>query len=338
MGKACISAAALYDWHDALARAICDGERSYAPLLVEAVARLQTSPDRVELDEFVDLLERIGRSGRSSLLPWSTGQAARLPLGEDIGRAILGSRSLGSALHWLCQYFPLVQDASCLKLDVNETWTHLSYKILDPMIWPRHEDAMYSLGMYAMLVKAAAPDAWSQVQVTVEAEQEQVHADLSGIVNCGVVYGGSANVIRFPTSIINAPIRLAPPCAPDIIKKLSAELTKKHRATPVSERARQLIYAEMNEGCVSQEYIARELGISGRTLRRRLAEEGLSFQSLLDECRMEFAAFEFRTRRELSLSDMALKLGYSEHSTFSRAFSRWAGMPPQRYRQTLAAH
>ena len=110
------------------------------------------------------------------------------------------------------------------------------------------------------------------------------------------------------------------------------------RLTPITERTRQMIFNEMNEGRVNQEHIARELGISSRTLRRRLSEENQSFQGLLDECRMQFAALEFRTRRKLSLSDMALKLGYSEHSTFSRAFARWAGMAPQEYRRSVAAH
>jgi AraC-like DNA-binding protein len=98
-----------------------------------------------------------------------------------------------------------------------------------------------------------------------------------------------------------------------------------------------MIFREMNDGSVNQEHIARELGISSRTLRRRLAEEGQSFQGLLDRCRMEFAALEFRIRRKLSLSDMALRLGYSEHSTFSRAFARWSGMAPQEYRRSVAA-
>lgn len=195
---------------------------------------------------------------------------------------------------------------------------------------------MYTLGTHAMMIKAAAPEAWNQCQVVVEAEPEQVRVELSSIVQTAVVYGASTNAIRFPSALLNAPLGLAPASNPATVKELTAELTRKMRAMSITERTRQMIFTEMNDGCVSQEHIARELGISSRTLRRRLAEEGQSFQALLDECRMQFAALEFRTRRQLSLSDMAFRLGYSEHSTFSRAFARWSGMAPQEYRRAVA--
>ena len=52
---------------------------------------------------------------------------------------------------------------------------------------------------------------------------------------------------------------------------------------------------------------------------------------------MQFAALELRIRERVSLSEMALKLGYTEHATFSRAFSRWAGMAPRDYRRTIVS-
>lgn len=338
MTTAFINSSSLSDWQKTLTRPDRDIESACDAMVARIAAALDANPDRIALREFVALLEDVGQNCRSSSVAWAAGQAVQLKYDSELGRAILGCKSLGSGLHWMCQYFPLLQDASCLRLDVEEDRTTLSYKILDPTIWPRHEDAMYTLGIYSALIRAAAPDAWSHVQIAVEAEPEDVKADLAGIVQAPVVYGANANSIRFPTSIINAPLNLAPPCQSSLIKKLSADLTRKKRLTPITERTRQMIFNEMNEGRVNQEHIARQLGISSRTLRRRLSEENQSFQALLDECRMQFAALEFRTRKKLSLSDMALKLGYSEHSTFSRAFARWAGMAPQEYRRSVAAH
>ena len=336
MARAFVSSAALGDWKRTLVNSGRDATSPCAGALANFEALIDENPDWVDLADFVELLERVAETCQSPSLAWSVGQAVKHPLGSELGRAILGCRSLGTALHWLCQYFPLLQDASLLKLDVDEDWTTLSYKILDPSIWPRHQDAMFTLGIYANLIRTVAPDAWSQVQITVEAEQDQVRADLSAIVQAPVVYGGNANTIRFPTSVVNAPLNLAPPCEPALLKKFAGELAKRRRAASVTDRTRQMIYCEMNDGCVSQDHIARELGLSSRTLRRRLADENESFQGLLDECRMQFAALEFRIRKKLSLSDMALRLGYSEHSTFSRAFARWAGMAPQEYRRTIA--
>ena len=336
MTTAYVNSTSLLDWQRTLGTAARDVESPCGQALARIGAAIEQHPERIPLRDYVGLLESIGERCRPSAIAWNVGLSVELPLGTDLGRAVLGCRSLGTALHWLCHYFPLLQDSACLRLDVDEDWTTLSYRIVDPTIWPRHEDAMYTLGIYARLIKAAAPEAWSQVQVTVEAEQDQVRADLDTIVNASVAYGGNANALRFPTSIINAPLNLAPPCDAAILKKLSAELTAKRRRAPITDRTRQTIFREMNDGSVNQEHIARELGISSRTLRRRLSEEGQSFQGLLDQCRMEFAALEFRVRRKLSLSEMALRLGYSEHSTFSRAFARWSGMAPQEYRRSIA--
>ena len=335
MGKAYVSATALTEWQRTLNASVRNTMSPCGQALARIGAAIEANPDEIELRKFVALLESVGQTCRPSALSWNVGVTLALPLGSELGRAVLGCKSLGTALHWMCHYFPLLQDAAYLRLDVDEDFTTLSYKILDPTIWPRHEDAMFTLGIYARLIKAAAPEVWSQVQVTVEAEQEQVRADLEAIVKTSVIYGGHANALRFPTSIINAPLNLAPPCDPEVLKQLSAKLTRRKRNAAITDRTRQMIYREMIEGCVNQEHIARELGISSRTLRRRLAEEDQSFQGLLDECRMEFAALEFRIRRRLSLSDMALRLGYSEHSTFSRAFARWAGMAPQEYRRSV---
>ena len=111
---------------------------------------------------------------------------------------------------------------------------------------------------------------------------------------------------------------------------------------PMGARVRLLILEGLETGPVRQKDIAGKIGMTSRTLRRRLTAEGLSFQQVLDECRMQIVTLEFRTKKIVSLSETALKLGYSEHSTFSRAFSRWTGLAPQEYRkainQTLATN
>lgn len=335
MVTAYVDASALKDWRGALARLAGHGRLPSAGAMARIDALLKGNPERLGLREFVALLEEVGKGCWPSGLAWTAGLRVNLPFGSDIGRVTLGCRTLGSALSWLCRFFPLLQDASCLRLDLGRDLSTISYKILDPTIWPRHEDAMYSLGIYARLIRSAVPEAWNQCTVSVEAEQEQVGADLAALVQTSVVHGACSNAIRFPSSIIDTPLGLAPPCEPEMVKKVAAELTRKMRTMTLDERARQVIFAEMTEGHVSQDRIARELGVSSRTLRRHLADRSLSFQVLLDQCRMEFAEFELRTRHRLSLSDIAFRVGYSEHSTFSRAFSRWTGMAPQKYRNAV---
>ncbi|QLY31697.1 AraC family transcriptional regulator [Nocardia huaxiensis] len=78
--------------------------------------------------------------------------------------------------------------------------------------------------------------------------------------------------------------------------------------------------------------VARELNVSTRTLRRHLDSAGTSYRALLDEVRRALAE-EMLTATPLSVSDVAIRLGYAEASTFIHAFKRWTGTTPSAYRR-----
>ena len=80
------------------------------------------------------------------------------------------------------------------------------------------------------------------------------------------------------------------------------------------------------------EEIAGKMGLSSWSLQRRLREEGISFSALVDKVRCEMAT-HYLQQRQLPISEMALLLGYSEVSAFSRAFRRWFGISPRQWRQ-----
>jgi len=78
--------------------------------------------------------------------------------------------------------------------------------------------------------------------------------------------------------------------------------------------------------------VARQLAISGRTLQRRLAAEGVSYQQLLDEARKEAAA-RYINEPTLGICEIAYLVGYAEAAPFHRAFKRWYGVTPEVFRQ-----
>lgn len=85
-------------------------------------------------------------------------------------------------------------------------------------------------------------------------------------------------------------------------------------------------------GCFSLSDIAKTLAFSERTLRRRLNNEGHNFQTLLNTARHRLA-LHYLLDPTLSILDIALLLGYQEHSSFSAAFKIWQGEAPQAYRR-----
>lgn len=96
-----------------------------------------------------------------------------------------------------------------------------------------------------------------------------------------------------------------------------------------------LIIAELTlSGSISLALTARNLGISSRTLQRRLHERGMSFWTMVDECRFRIAGALLR-ETDLSVQEIAARVGYSTAGAFARAFSRWAGQPPRTFRQAF---
>ena len=91
------------------------------------------------------------------------------------------------------------------------------------------------------------------------------------------------------------------------------------------------IVDRLPDGPPSQELIAGDLSVSNRTLQRKLKDEGTSFMELLQDTRLQLAR-KYLRQPGRSVVETAYLLGFSEPSTFSRAFKRWTGRAPAEYR------
>ena len=104
----------------------------------------------------------------------------------------------------------------------------------------------------------------------------------------------------------------------------------------LAARVRELLAARLRQGEPEQGAIARALGLSERTLQRRLQDEGVTFANLLDEVRADLGRM-YLGDLQLAIFEVAFLLGYSEPSPFNRAFRRWTGQSPSDFRAALAS-
>ena len=142
-------------------------------------------------------------------------------------------------------------------------------------------------------------------------------------------FGAAANISSFDVAYLDQPL-------PQANEQTGAVCEAQCRDLVARRRARTGIAHEVRErlvrlgGGVDMDDIARELHLSPRTLRRKLDEEGTSYRVLLDEVR-ETLAEEMLATGALSVSDVAIRLGYAEASSFIYAFKRWKGVTPAAY-------
>jgi AraC-like DNA-binding protein len=104
------------------------------------------------------------------------------------------------------------------------------------------------------------------------------------------------------------------------------------RVETFTQRVRDRVVKELDAGETSAPRIAKLLGVSQRTLNRKLEMEGTSYKTLLDEVRRGMA-LRYTTGSDLLLSEISTRLGFSHAAAFNRAFKRWTGKAPLEYRR-----
>jgi AraC-like DNA-binding protein len=151
-------------------------------------------------------------------------------------------------------------------------------------------------------------------------------------VDAAVRFDAPAHRLVFDRELLDRPIRLADPVAARMAREhCEQQLAMLPTAHDVVARARHLLM-DPDGGIASLPAIARTLHVSTRTLKRRLADAGSSYRELLDDARRQ-RALVLLAQPELDLTAIALRLGYSDATNFSRAFRRWTGAAPSKYRR-----
>ena len=157
--------------------------------------------------------------------------------------------------------------------------------------------------------------------------------ELDTFMGCHVVFGAEMDEVEFPGRVKQMPVVGADPTLNKLLIKYCEEAHSLRRARPGTFRVglENAIVPLLPHGKARADEVARRLGMSTRTLARRVASEGLTFAGVLSELRADLAKRYLR-EEALPISQIAWLLGYQEVSAFTHAFKRWTGKPPSEAR------
>jgi AraC-like DNA-binding protein len=148
-----------------------------------------------------------------------------------------------------------------------------------------------------------------------------------------IEFGANADEIWFPRPIALLSVAGRDEYLNELLRRYAEEaLARKPRERlTVRSKAEDILSKLLPHGRATASEVARRLGMSSRTLSRRLGEEGASFAEILDQLRAALAK-RYLHDETLPVSEIAWLLGYREVSSLTHAFHRWTGMTPRQFR------
>jgi len=253
------------------------------------------------------------------------------PAFPALGVAILASASARDAFTRLVRYSRIVSDAAEYRLDDDGDRCRLIISIApDARLENESVDAIVSLKVRTLRTlhgdRRCGP-----LSVTLKRPRPSPSDAFDRFFRAPVTFGADGNVLEFDRALIDAALPAAhAELALRSDEVMAREIAERGEAG-LASKVNALIRDRLPAGEPSQEEIAKALGIGARTLQRRLAEEGLPFAEIVARTREEMARNLLREGR-WSITEIAFSLGFREASSFSRAFRKWTGQTPSRFR------
>ncbi|TGN39851.1 AraC family transcriptional regulator [Marinobacter confluentis] len=163
---------------------------------------------------------------------------------------------------------------------------------------------------------------------------EPAHGDeYRHIFHCPLQFAAKETALTFDRRFLEAPVIRDRPEMRQFLKTSPADLlSRPDESNTFTGKIRALIGRDFSQSLPDFEWIAAELNTSPQTLRRRLKQENTSFQEIKDLLRRDMAIY-YLSRPDLAINDIAFRVGFTEPSTFHRAFKKWTGVTPGAYRE-----
>lgn len=287
--------------------------------------------ERVSAEAFCQFLIRSAEALDDPLLGLHLGQAIQPSHLGALGYALLACENLGGVLLRIQRYHRLLHDLN--PMECQHSPTHLELRWHTTMGQP---GALFDEAGVCGIVQVAQslcgrPLPMAEVDF-VNPEPPDVRP-YQAFFGCRVRFGQTVTRLSLPLDCLQWPLKQHDPHLLKLMdQQVQASLEALPQAEDLVEQTRQVVRHLAHQGVPELERVASELRLSPRVLYRRLAAHGHQFRDVREQALQDAAMAHLREGR-LPMSDIAMRLGYSEQSAFTRAFKRWTGLSPLQWRQ-----
>jgi AraC-like DNA-binding protein len=255
-----------------------------------------------------------------------------------LGHLMYRAPTVGHSLRAYVAYYGRIQSQTNVELHVSGDLASLSYQVQDSSIKYYRQDAEFSTGILMRFLSGVCGSQWRSGGL------KFVHDPHSSVVGQGrgryptpfsvqPVFNARANCVEFPAEFLLATNPLADEDLADILQAhMQLQPVVGTNVGGFAETLRALLRDELLCGReIGIEDVTRFLGCSVRSLQRNCAMQGLSFRGIRNEAVMA-VAMHWLKNTDLPVTEIALRLGFSETSSFSRACRNFSGLSPSKVR------
>jgi len=249
-----------------------------------------------------------------------------------LGFVALNSPTLMDAMTNMQRFYKIAREGGEFEIDSKGAQVALRFRVADPALRGLRHNSEF---LAATIVRGCR-DLTCRSIFPVRAEfihdQPSGIVDYANILGCPVKFGSEWDAVIYAEETTCLPVKGADA---KLLEILQATCLKLLGPTPESRdvirEVRRLIIERLPRGAANIDSIAEELKMSGKTLERRLAYRGQSFSNLLDGTRLSTAR-HYLEETEMRLTQVAQLAGYTEPAALVRAFKRWTGETPMKFR------
>jgi AraC-like DNA-binding protein len=258
------------------------------------------------------------------------GQRGTLSSLGPIGGLLQYSPTVGDALSALVRYLHLHDRGAAPTLSTDGEVVTLGYAIYEQEVEGPEQVSDAAMAVATNIVRRLCGSDWVPDEVLLPRHRPADPGPYRRFFRAPVRFDQETAALVFPDRWLNHSIAGADPIFRQVFEDRVRELAAAG-ADDWKESLRRMLRTEILANRCSAATVADRFAIHRRTLSRHLRAAGAGFQNLVDETRFEIAR-QLLTQTRIPLSEVAVALGYSEASAFTRAFRRWSGQSPAAWR------
>ena len=326
---------------------------SYARLLVELCSRWHVAPEELmagtALDrqpppasdarlsplEYNQIVDRALRLTGEPALGYHFGLHLKLSAHGFLGYAVMTSATLGEAIQLVEKYFTTRSGAlrfhSFVEGDTAVVQIDSTVDVAAPFAFP-FESLLVGLCHAGAYITG---ESVTNAEVWIHYPEPAYYARCADLLPCPVRYDMPVNQLRFPATLLQRPLLMADATASELAREQCERELAALSSQPLVSRVRALLSEDL-ANMPDLDVVAGRCCMSSRTLKRKLAEHGVTFSELVATIRRDEAQLRLAEGR-LSVEQIAGQLGYRDPANFTRAFKAWTGETPRQYRETVRA-